>query len=56
MAGQTRDLEASDNVGQTAAVMNVSADAQGRLVIEVTPSPAGSSRFAYLGVIDLKRR
>jgi predicted esterase len=56
VAGQTRDLEVSDNTAQAVALTNIMADAQGRLTIEVAPSPAGSSRFAYLGVIDLKRR
>ncbi len=52
----TRDLDASDNTSQQASFDNISADAQGHITITIAVSPAGTSRFAYLSLLTLRRR
>lgn len=53
--GQTLDLEISDNAGDEAVFADVSPDAAGRLLIEVSVSVASTGRFAYLGALVLTK-
>lgn len=51
----TADLDASNNTTSNAMLSNVQPSAMGELELEITPSPAGGSRFGYLGVLELER-
>ena len=53
--GVNRDLEVSDNTTDTVTFSGVRPDSSGALELDVTVSPAGTSRFAYLGAAVLTR-
>ena len=53
--GAFQDLEVADNVNAVATFSDVAPDGDGDLVIDVAVSPEGSSRFCYLGVLELTR-
>ena len=50
-----QDLDASDNVANTAQFTNVVADANGVITIDVEVSPDGSARYCYLGYLSIVR-
>lgn len=49
----TRDLDAADNTSEVAVFTDVSPNTLGEVAIDVTVSPAGSSRFAYIGALEV---
>jgi predicted esterase len=53
VAGQSRDLDATDNSTQTALFEEVAASAQGELSLKVEISPDSNGRYAYLNVLEL---
>ena len=55
VGGATQDLAVSDNRGVQAIFTGVRPDADGKITIEVSVSPAGGARFAYLGAVELRR-
>ena len=54
VAGVAQDLEVSDNTS-TRIEYVVAPDADGSVSIDVQVSPEGTSRFAYLGVVEITR-
>ncbi len=56
VAGRWQDLEVSDNRSRTAVFEGVEPTGAGELAVSVAASPAGRSRFGYLGVLVLARR
>ena len=55
IAGVSQDLDAEDNTSRLAVFAAVSPSGSGELVIEVAVSPAGRSRFAYVGAVIVER-
>lgn len=55
IGASTADLEVSDNTANNAMISNVQPSAMGEIKLEIAPSPAGGSRFGYLGVLELER-
>lgn len=55
VASQTQDVEISDNTTNVALFERIKPDANGRIDVVVSPSPSGSSRFAYLGALSIQR-
>lgn len=54
--GQFEDLEVADNAAEHVRFDNVYPTPNGELTIDVAVSPAGRSRFAYIGVLELARQ
>ena len=55
VAGVNQDLEVSDNTASEALFDAVAPDAAGRIAVRVAVSPAGASRFGYLGALTLTK-
>ena len=53
IGGTYRDLEAADNTGEVARFEEISPDERGELLVEISVSPDGTARFAYLGALIL---
>ena len=54
-SAQTLDVEISDNTGDEAVFLDVSPDAVGRILIQISVSPAGTGRFGYVGAVRLTK-
>ncbi len=53
IGGQFVDLDATDNTSNTATLTDVYTGPEGEILIKVHVSPDSSSRYAYIGVLDL---
>ncbi len=50
-----QDLDAADNTSRVVTFAQVSPSSAGELIVDVEVSPDGAARFAYLGVLTLRR-
>ncbi len=55
VGSEWRDLEVASNTNQVAVFDELRSSADGDLVVRVEVSPAGASRFAYIGALILSR-
>lgn len=55
VGAQQKDVEVADNTTTTVTFDDIKASASGRVDVVVTPSPNGSSRFAYIGAMSIER-
>ncbi|MCB9635428.1 MAG: hypothetical protein H6721_25185 [Sandaracinus sp.] len=55
VAGTSQDLEVADNTANAITFEDVAPDDAGSLQVEITVSPDGTGRFAYLGSLEITR-